>query len=385
MNQIKIPDWKRAVIKVGSSLVAPDGKASSTKYTLAIANFIIQNHNLGREIILVSSGAVAAGLATQQNFKAKSNRSIPEKQALAAIGQPLLMQSWSRFFDFPCAQVLLTMDGLHNRERYVNAKNTINELLKLKTLPIVNENDTVAVEELKVGDNDNLAAHVAVLAEADLLIICTDIDGLYDDNPTKNKNAKLIPVVEIINDKIYSLAGGSNNPIATGGMRTKIEAAEKAVSGGINTIIMNGTKSKSFDSIMDGKVHGTLIKKLKTPVAAKKHWLMHTMINEGKVIIDEGAKNAIINKGASLLSTGIIAIEGTFTVGAAISVVFIDGKNEMIIAKGTTQYNSQDLSKIKGKKSGEIESILGYLTNKEVIDRSDMVLINNTNGVKNDK
>ena len=174
MNKIKIPIWNKAVIKVGSSIVAPDGKGISSQYTLAIANFIIQNHSLGREIILVSSGAVAAGLATQQNVKTKYNRSIPEKQALAAIGQSLLMESWSRFFDFPCAQMLLTMDGLHNRERYVNAKNTLNELLNLKTLPIINENDTVAVDELKVGDNDNLAAHVAVLAEADLLIICTE-------------------------------------------------------------------------------------------------------------------------------------------------------------------------------------------------------------------
>jgi len=377
LDNIKIPDWKRAVIKVGSSLVAPDGNGCSSRVTLAIANFIIQNHNLDREIILVSSGAVAAGLATQPSLKTKINRSIPEKQALAAIGQSLLMQSWSRYFDFPCAQILLTMDGLHNRERYVNAKNTINELIQLGTLPIVNENDTVAVEELKVGDNDNLAAHVAVLAEADILIICTDIDGLFDDNPSKNKEAKLVPVVENINSEIYSLAGDSINPISTGGMKTKIEAAEKAVAGGIDTIIVNGTKSKSFDQIMAGNLYGTLIKKLKTPVAAKKHWLTHAIQAEGKIIVDDGAKNALINKGASLLSSGITKIEGYFTIGSAVTIVCLDEKDERIIAKGITQYNSQDLDKIKGKKSGEIENILGYLINKEVIHRSDMVLINN--------
>ena len=377
MSQIKIPDWKRAVIKVGSSLVAPDGKGCSSQYTLTIANFIIQNHNLGREIILVSSGAVAAGLATQQSLKAKTNRSIPEKQALAAIGQSLLMESWSRFFDFPCAQMLLTMDGLHNRERYVNAKNTLNELLNLKTLPIINENDTVAVDELKVGDNDNLAAHVAVLAEAEILIICTDIDGLYDANPSTNKDAKLIPVIENINAEIYSLAGDTSNPLSTGGMRTKIEAAEKAVSGGIDTIIINGTNPKSFDKLMNGNFHGTFIKKIKTPVAAKKHWLMHTIQNEGKVLIDKGAKNALINKGASLLASGIIKIEGYFSVGSAISIVYLKEDNETIIAKGIAQYNSEELDKIKGKKSSEIEGILGYLNNKEVIHRSDMVLVNN--------
>ncbi|MCF6270329.1 MAG: glutamate 5-kinase [Melioribacteraceae bacterium] len=377
MNRIKIPDWKRAVIKVGSSLIAPDGKGCSSKYTLAIANFIIQNHNQGREIILVSSGAVAAGLATQPSLKAKSNRSIPEKQALAAIGQSLLMQSWSRYFDFPCAQILLTMDGLNNRERYINAKNTLNELLNLKTLPIVNENDTVAVEELKVGDNDNLAAYVAVLSEADILIICTDIDGLFDDNPKKNKNAKLIPVVENINAEIYALASDTNNPISTGGMRTKIEAAEKAIAGGIDTLIINGTNPKSFDKIMNGSFYGTYIKKLKTPVAAKKHWLMHTIKNEGKVLIDEGAKNVLLKKGASLLASGVIKIEGHFTVGSAISIVYSDKNNETIIAKGITQYNSQELNQIKGKKSSEIESILGYLNHKEVIHRSDMVLIKN--------
>ncbi len=377
MSEIKIPNWKRAVIKVGSSLVAPDGKGCSSQYTLAIANFIIQNHSKGREIILVSSGAVAAGVATQPSSRIKTSRSILEKQALAAIGQPLLMESWSRYFDFPSAQILLTMDGLHNRERYVNAKNTLNELLKLKTLPIINENDSVAVEELKVGDNDNLAAHVAVMAEADILFICTDIDGLYDANPKTNKDAKLIPVVENINAETYALAGGTNNTLATGGMKTKIEAAEKAVSAGIDTLIINGTTTKAFDELMNNRFYGTFIKKLKTPVAAKKHWLMHTIQNEGKIIVDRGAKDALLNKGASLLASGILEIDGYFKIGSAISVVFMDDGNEVVIAKGISQYNSYELDKIKGKKSNEIESAIGYYTNKDVINRSDMVLVNN--------
>ncbi len=377
MNKIKFPNWKRAVIKVGSSLVAPNGKGISSQYTLTIANFIVQNRNMGREIILVSSGAVAAGMAKLESSKTKSNRSVPEKQAFAAIGQSLLMESWSRLFDFPSAQMLLTMDGLNNRERYVNAKNTLNELLNLKTLPIVNENDTVAVEELKVGDNDNLAAHVAIMAEADILIICTDIDGLYDANPAKNKNAKLIPFVEKIDSKIFALAKGTKNPNATGGMKTKIEAAEKAITAGIDTLIINGKKSDSFNKILNDDFSGTFFKKSKTHVAAKKHWLTHALQTEGKVIIDDGASDALINKGASLLSSGITKVNGYFTSGSSIYIVVLDGNNERVVAKGITQYNSQDLEKIKGKKSNEIEKTLGYFTNKEVIHRSDMVLINN--------
>ena len=250
MNGIAFNSWKRAVIKIGSGLIAPGGKKTSTKFTLPIAGFITECRNNGKEIILVSSGAVASGLSTQPEMLKRSQRTIPEKQALAAIGQSLLMASWSRFFDFPCAQLLLTYDDINNRKRFVNAKNTIKKLLEFGTLPIVNENDTVAIEELKVGDNDNLAAYIAMLAEADLLIICSDIDGLFDADPKKNKNAKLIPVVEKIDDKIFSLAGGTKNSIATGGMKTKIEAAQKASVRGIDTIILNATRREVFDDLL---------------------------------------------------------------------------------------------------------------------------------------
>lgn len=378
MDYIKIPEWKRAVIKVGSSQIAPDGKGCSSKFALAIANFIIQSLAKGKEIILVSSGAVAAGLGTQPNLQTKGTRAIPEKQALAAIGQTLLMQHWNRFFDFPCAQILLTLGGLNNRESYVNAKNTINELLMMGALPIVNENDTVATEELKVGDNDNLAAHVAVLSEADLLIICTDIDGLYKGDPSKIKNSKMIQVVEKIDDSVYAIAGDSNNPIATGGMTTKIQAAEKATSRGIDTLIINGKKAESFDALLKGNLSGTIIKKLNNPVAAKKHWLLHTIKNSGKIIVDEGAKNAIIKKGASLLPSGIVGVLGKFTSGEAVTIVYSDETIETKIAKGITLYSAKELEKIKGKKSSQIGNIIGYYTDVEVIHRRDMVLIENT-------
>lgn len=373
-TEYPLSNWKRAVIKIGSTLVAPHGEGGSGKYILPIANFIIQCRLMGKEIILVSSGAVAAGLSTQPKLQNKAHKSIPEKQALAAIGQTMLMQNWGRFFDFPCAQILLTYDGLYNRERFINAKNTIAELLKLKTLPIVNENDTVAVEELKVGDNDNLAAHVAVLSESDLLIICSDIDGLYDDNPNKNHSAKLIPVVERIDDSIIAAAGSSNNPIASGGMKTKIEAAQKAASRGIDTIIMNGTKRESFDELLKGNILGSIIKKIKNPVQAKKHWLLHTLPSSGKVFIDEGAMKAVLKKGASLLPSGILKIEGSFTSGDAVTIIYAANSIEKTIAKGIILYNSKDLESIKGKKSGDIQGVLGYFNDNEIIHRRDLVL-----------
>jgi glutamate 5-kinase len=375
VESISIQPWRRAVIKVGSGLIAPNGKRTSTKYTLPIAGFITECRNQGKEIILVSSGAVASGLSTQPKLLKRSSRSIPEKQALAAIGQSMLMNNWSRFFDFPCSQLLLTHDDIYNRKRFVNAKNTLKKLLEFGTLPIVNENDTVAVEELKVGDNDNLAAYVAMLAEADLLIICTDIDGLYDSDPKLNKNAKRIPVVDKIDQSIYALAAGSRNPIATGGMKTKIEAAQKATVRGIDTIILNATKREVFDQLLKGKLTGTIFKKTSNPMTAKKHWMLHAMPANGKIIIDAGAARALLQKGASLLPSGIIDSEGDFKKGDAVHIIFKDGKNAKEIAKGISRYSSAALKKIHGKKSSEIKNILGYFVTEEVVNRDELVLV----------
>ena len=285
------------------------------------------------------------------------------------------MASWSRFFDFPCAQILLTYDDINNRKRFVNAKNTIKKLLEFGTLPIVNENDTVAIEELKVGDNDNLAAYVAMLAEADLLIICSDIDGLFDADPKKNKNAKLIPVVEKIDQQIFSLAGGTKNSIATGGMKTKIEAAQKATVRGINTIILNATKREVFDDLLRGKRVGTIFKKTANPMTAKKHWMLHALVSTGKIIVDSGAAKALVQKGASLLPSGITSVEGSFNQGEAVSIAVKDGKVFSEIAKGVSRYSSIDLKKIQGKKTPEIKNILGENSVSEVVHRDELVLI----------
>ncbi|MBN2410397.1 glutamate 5-kinase [candidate division KSB1 bacterium] len=371
---IKLPPWKRAVIKVGSGLVTAGGNKCSTKYLLDIASFIIECRNRGKEIILVSSGAVAAGLSTQTQLIGKTQRSIPEKQALAAIGQSLLMAIWSRLFDFPCAQLLLTYDDIYNRKRFVNAKNTLMELLNLKTLPIINENDTVAVDELKVGDNDNLAAYVAVLAGADLFLICSDVDGLFDADPRKNAGAQLLNKVEKIDDKIYKLAGGTQNTIATGGMLTKIQAAEKATSGGINTIIMNGTKRGFFELLLNDIICGTIFIKSDKPVKGKKHWMLHAKPSLGDIFIDQGAVNAISTKGASLLPSGIQNIKGRFAAGDAVNIIHVCEGQTLLVAKGISQYGSDDLKKIIGKKSKEIESVLNGFYSDVVVSRDEMVL-----------
>ncbi|MFT6779348.1 MAG: glutamate 5-kinase, partial [Paraglaciecola sp.] len=223
-------NWKRAVIKVGSSLIAPNNNQCSQEFLGHIAQFISDSRKQGKEIILVSSGSVAAG---KGKIAYKHRPSIAEKQAMAAIGQTQMMANWASLFDFDCAQILLTSDDLHNRTRYVNIKNTLRELLKNNALPIVNENDTVAINELKVGDNDNLAAYTALVAEADTLIICSDVNGLYDADPRSHATAKLIPEVNIIDDSIFQLAGGAGSEVGTGGMQTKIQAAQKCVDSGI--------------------------------------------------------------------------------------------------------------------------------------------------------
>ena len=373
-QKYKLPKWKRAVIKVGSALIAPENNGNSRRYILAIANYINECLKDDKEIILVSSGAAATGRAMQTNIPKNVPVSIPRKQAFAAMGQIKMMEKWNALFDVPCAQILITHDDINNRRRYVNAKNTMKELLKLKALPIVNENDTVAVQELKVGDNDNLAAHVANIVEADLLIICSDIQGLYDSNPKTNKKAKLISMVDEITDEIKDMAGVSNNPIATGGMTTKIEAAQKAVTSGINTIIINGKEQETFIELLKGNIPGTLFKKYNNPKAAKKHWIDHGIKCEGSLFIDKGAKNAIIKKNASLLPSGLQKIDGDFSQGDAVKIFYKENDNIEEIGKGIVQYASRELEKIKGQHSDEIENILGYFSCKSIVHRDDMVV-----------
>ena len=364
-------NFNRVVIKVGSALVAPEANGCSGKYLLAIARFITECHQANKEVILVSSGSVAAGRKLIQH--GSPIPSIATKQAMASVGQMQMMANWQRFFDVPCSQLLITHGDLRDRQRYINIKNTLRILLANNVIPIVNENDTVATDELKVGDNDNLAALVALVCEADCLIILSDVDGLYDKDPRSNSDAVLLPEVDKITDEIYAMAGCTTNVIATGGMKTKIQAAEKAVENGINTYIINGSRSDVFERMLNNENPGTRFIASQAATKAKKHWLKHTLKSNGKVILDQGAVNAVVNKGASLLPSGILTVQGDFSVGDSINIV--NGENQAIIAKGICQYNHRDLERIKGSKSDKIAELLGYCPSKVIVHRDDMVIM----------
>jgi glutamate 5-kinase len=361
--------WRRIVIKVGSALISPDAKGCSTRYLLAIARFISECRQQGTEVVLVSSGSVAAG----RSAIAFAHQPLPIniKQAMAAVGQTQMMATWSHLFDFRCAQILLTHDDLADRRRYLNIDNTLRTLLANQVLPIVNENDSVATAELKVGDNDNLAAMVAVLVDADALIICSDIDGLYSANPRTTPDARFIAKVAQIDAGIYVMAGGSHHSIGTGGMFTKIQAAEKATKLGVDTLIINGQNAAAFDALLRGEQAGTLFVRQQDRLSAKKHWLLNSLKSQGSIMLDSGAVQALLHKGASLLARGITAVDGRFDKGDAIWLCDSGGKQ---LAKGICQYSATELQLIKGLHSQQIADTLGFCPSEEVVHRDDIAL-----------
>jgi len=364
-------NFNRAVIKVGSALVAPTRDGCSGQYILAIAQFITKCQQQGKEIILVSSGGVAAGRTVIQHGSPKL--SLATKKAMSSVGQMQMMANWQRFFDVPCSQILITQNDLADRERYISIQETIKIQLANGVLPIVNENDTVTTKDLTIGDNDNIAALVAQACEADSLFILSDIDGVFTKDPNINDDAVLIPDIEEITDEIYAMAGTSRNHMATGGMKTKIEAAEKAVEHGINTYIVNGTRSEVFSSLLQEINPGTRFAADKDIITAKKHWLKHTLKSQGSITIDKGAVKALVNKGASLLPAGIKSVKNRFKAGD--SVDLIDHQSKKVIAKGISLFNHNDLKRIMGKHSDEIASVLGeHHQSSVVVHRDDMVL-----------
>ncbi len=363
--------FNRIVIKVGSALISPDSKSCSGTYVQAIAHFIIKCHQANKEVILVSSGSVAAGRNLIKH--GSPTPSISTKQAMASVGQMKMMANWQRFFDVPCSQLLITHGDLKDRERYINIKNTLRILLANGVIPIVNENDTVATEELKVGDNDNLAALVALISEADCLLILSDIDGFYNKDPGSHDDAVMFDEISEITNEIFDMAGTTNNIIATGGMRTKIQAAQKAVENGIETFILNGTNEQVFEKILAGQNPGTHFLANQEVSKAKKHWLKHTLKSHGQLFLDSGAVNALKHNGASLLPSGILSITGEFLAGESIEI--INASTKTIIAKGICQYNHQDLFRIKGAKTDEIQSILGFCPSRVIVHRDDMVIL----------
>ena len=366
----------KIVLKIGTNLLADKVSGINRDRINEIARSVARLNSLGNYVVLVSSGAIGAGVAALK--LQERPKTIPEKQATAAIGQPLLMEAYEHAFrqqHCTIAQILLTKDDFVNRARYLNAKNTFSVLLKQSVVPIINENDTVAVEEIKLGDNDNLSAMVANLIDADLLIILSDIDGLFSDDPLKNHEAQLIPVVEKITPQIEKLAKSSKTELSTGGMITKIQAAKRCVSSGIACIIANGKNPNIVEQIFAGTFRGTLFLPSENTLSLRKKWIGFVSSANGSVLVDDGAKLALMKKNKSLLPSGIVEIHGEFKANETISI--IDLNNE-VIAKGVTRFSSTDLEKIKGKKTSEVEIILHRKTQDEVIHRDNLVLFGET-------
>lgn len=319
----RIPPWKRAVLKVGSSLLAGEG-GLSPRNAQHLAAFVEHAQRNGREMVIVSSGAVAAGRGIQQavlHAPQRSGATMAERQALAALGQAKLMAFWQGFFAKPVAQVLLTHDDVRNRRRYLNAQATLRELLRCGALPIVNENDTVSVDELKLGDNDTLGAIVAALIDADVLFIATDIDGLYAADPRKHPAAQPMCLVTDPGDDVLAMAGGAGSGVGTGGMRTKILAAQRAGAAGIDTLLFNGTREEVSQALADDRLSGTRLVATRSRVAARKHWLRHAPAEPGGIFIDAGAVHALCGKGASLLPSGVTGADGEFRRGDMVEVL----------------------------------------------------------------
>ena len=369
-----LPPWRRAVLKVGSSLLAADGGGLSPRFALGLAQFVSASQAAGREVVIVSSGAVAAGRAILPRVE-EAGAAIAARQALAALGQAQLIGLWQRFFERPVAQVLLTHDDLRNRRRYLNARATLNELLRLGALPVVNENDTVSVDELKLGDNDNLAAIVAALIDAEVLFIATDIDGLFDANPRTHPLANLVPEVSELTPEVLAMASGSGSEVGTGGMRTKLEAASKAGAAGIDTILFNGRRADVVRALGQDRLEGTRIRAARSRIAARKYWLRHAPVEPGAIVVDAGAAAALVQKGASLLPGGIVAADGDFRRGDMVEVVLRDEDGERRVARGISQYSAIDVRRLARRHSREIEAVLGYNYGGNVIHRDDLVLL----------
>lgn len=362
---------KRLVIKIGSNILASAEQGLNTKRLHAITEDISEVVDKGHEAVIVSSGAIAAGLK-KLGLKEKP-KDIKLKQAAAAIGQSSLMWAYEQSFaDFnkKVAQVLLTRDDIANRLRYINAKNTLFALMSYGVIPLINENDPVAVDEIKFGDNDMLAALVAGLVEAEMLVILSDVGGLYTKDP-KYKDAKLIDSVEEITPDIEKLAEGRGSAVGTGGMYSKLLAAKQANNHGIPAVIINGKKSGLLTRLFNGEKLGTYFKPKKQRLSSKKGWIAYGVKSKGTIYLDDGAIKALTAHGKSLLPSGIIKIEGHFDVGDAVSCVSKEGRR---IAKGLTNYSLKDLEQIKGKKTSEIEKVLGYKYSDEVIHRNNMVV-----------
>lgn len=364
---------KTLIVKVGSSLVTNNGEGLDRGAIAAWAAQISALIAQGKQVVLVSSGAVAEGM--QRLGWKKRPVEVNELQAAAAVGQMGLVQMYESCFSqhgLHTAQILLTHEDLSDRKRYLNARSTLKTLLNLKVIPIINENDTVVTEEIRFGDNDTLGALVANLIEADTLVILTDQQGLYSADPRKDISAQFINFEMAGNPALEKMAGGAGSNVGTGGMLTKILAAKRAANSGAHTIIASGREPNVLVRLSAGEAIGTHLQAGQMKIVAKKQWLADHLRIGGKLVLDAGAANVLTKEGKSLLAIGVVDVQGAFERGDVVACVNADGVE---LARGIVNYNSQEVSRIKRKPSHEIEQILGYVEESELIHRDNMVLL----------
>ncbi|HYY26170.1 MAG TPA: glutamate 5-kinase [Candidatus Udaeobacter sp.] len=364
---------KRVVVKIGSQILSSTEGIEEPRVK-DLVHDLAALHSQQKEIVIVTSGAVAAGRA--RLGRKERPRTIPEKQALAAVGQIRLMALYERHFsrfEKNVAQVLLTHEDLANRQRYINAKHTFQMLLESSIIPIVNENDTVAVEEMKFGDNDHLSALVATLLEADLLVILSDVQGIYDRDPRVHPTASLLSLIKSIKEIKAGIVDESRSTFGTGGIATKIDAAEKASAAGIPTIITSGLKTGALARVFNEEEEsGTLILPDENRLTNRKHWIAYNVKPGGDIVVDQGAHDALVRKGKSLLPSGLKEIRGSFGVGECVRCFDLEGRE---FARGLVNYSAQELNQIKGLHTSRIEKVLGYKAYDEIIHRDDLVLL----------
>ncbi|MDX8396073.1 MAG: glutamate 5-kinase [Mariprofundaceae bacterium] len=359
------------LIKIGSSLLtdAKDGIRMSVVQRLTQQIKAMQEQ--GMQVCLVTSGSVALG-RVQMGWMGK-HLSVHEKQAAAAMGQPSLMHAYKQAFSeqgLQVAQLLLTKDDLRHRRRYLNARNTSETLFEAGVVPIVNENDTVVVEEIKFGDNDTLGALVSLVIDADLMIMMTDVDGLFDGNPTENSQAKRLSVIEHITPDITAMAGDVGSEFGTGGMLSKLKAAKISTKGGVTTAIINGQELDALTSLFAGDDVGTLFLCGEDRQSYRMHWIADLLQATGTIFVDAGAVKAIVKDGGSLLPIGMVKVKGGFDKGECVEIVGPDG----VVARGLCNYNAEDTTRLIGVNSDQIEAVLGYVDFTSMVHRDNLVL-----------
>ena len=368
-----LPTTRRWVIKIGSALLTSDGQGLNREVLAPWLDQMTALRHGGADLVLVSSGAVAEGMA-RMGWKRRP-QTLHELQAAAAIGQMGLIRAYEDGFDqrgLRTAQVLLTRDDLVDRNRYLNARTTLRTLLTLGVIPVINENDTVATDELRFGDNDTLAALVANLIEADLLVLLTDQDGLFDRDPRFSAAASLIPETRVDNPLLDAVAGGSASGLGLGGMVTKVRAARLAARSGTPTVIAPGRGQGVLTRLRAGEPVGTLLIPVQEAQAARKQWLAGHLVVRGRLTLDAGAVKALRTQGTSLLAVGVTAVKGAFERGEVVACLDPDGRE---VARGLVNYDAQETARIAGQPSSRFEAILGYLNEAELIHRDNLVLV----------